>query len=58
MTPVPEEIGLEFGLSLSGNANLVVASTAAQANFKVTLTWRPTPVQSPEAGSETEGQRS
>ena len=41
MAEAPDEIGLEFGLSLSADANLVVATTAAQANFKVSLTWRP-----------------
>jgi hypothetical protein len=50
MTEVPDEIGLEFGLSLSADANLVVATTAAQANFKVTLTWHPAPVSAPAAG--------
>jgi hypothetical protein len=44
MTEVPDEIGLEFGLSLSADANLVVASTSAGANFNVSLTWhRPAP---------------
>jgi hypothetical protein len=39
MAQIPDEIGLEFGLSLSADANLVVATSAAQANFKVTLNW-------------------
>lgn len=43
MPDTPDEIGLEFGLSLSADANLVVATTATQANFKVTLTWHRPP---------------
>lgn len=43
MADTPDEIGFEFGLSLSADANLVVATTAAQAHFKVTLAWRPPP---------------
>ncbi|MGE7386752.1 CU044_2847 family protein [Streptomyces sp. NPDC004126] len=35
----PDEITLEFGVSLSAEADIVVASTATQANFAVTLTW-------------------
>lgn len=53
MPDAPDEINLEFGLSLSADANLVVATTAAQANFKVALTWRRTaePAQGREAES-------
>lgn len=40
MEHAPDEIGVEFGLSLSAQADLVVSATAAAANFKVTLTWR------------------
>ncbi len=43
MVHAPDEIGIEFGLSLSAEADVVISSTAAQANFKVTLTWRRTP---------------
>lgn len=53
MRDVPDEIGLEFGLSLSADANLVVATTAAQANFKVSLTWRRPPGAAPEAENRT-----
>ncbi|WP_306316499.1 MULTISPECIES: CU044_2847 family protein [unclassified Streptomyces] len=35
----PDEICLEFGLSLSAEADVVISSTAAQANFAVRLTW-------------------
>ncbi|MFI2207499.1 CU044_2847 family protein [Streptomyces sp. NPDC020192] len=52
MAEAPNEIGLEFGLSLSADANLVVATTAAQANFKITLNWHPTAesVPAPQPG--------
>jgi hypothetical protein len=36
----PEEIGLEFGIQLTAEAGAFIASVAAQANFKVSLTWR------------------
>ncbi|OII65412.1 hypothetical protein BJP40_16990 [Streptomyces sp. CC53] len=35
----PDEITLEFGVSLSAGADVVIASTATAANFSVTLTW-------------------
>ena len=36
----PDEIRLEFGIKLNAEAGAVVASTGAEANFKVTLTWK------------------
>lgn len=55
MDHVPDEVSLEYGLSLSADANLVIATTAAQANFKVTLTWRtpsgPEPADSPQSAT-------
>jgi Trypsin-co-occurring domain 1 len=36
----PNEISLEFGVQLSTEAGAFVASVAAEANFKVALTWR------------------
>lgn len=48
MARAPDEIGLEYGLSVSADANLVIATTAAQANFKVTLTWRTPPASVPD----------
>ncbi|MEV0620597.1 CU044_2847 family protein [Nonomuraea sp. NPDC050404] len=35
----PDEISIEFGLSLSAEADVVISSTSAQANFKVSLVW-------------------
>ncbi|MFD5432218.1 CU044_2847 family protein [Kitasatospora sp. NPDC127067] len=43
MAHAPDEIGIEFGLSLSAEADVVISSTSAQANFKVSLTWKRTP---------------
>ncbi|MEV4472022.1 CU044_2847 family protein [Nonomuraea salmonea] len=36
----PDEMVLEFGVSLSAEADVVIASTATEANFSVSLTWR------------------
>jgi hypothetical protein len=47
MAEAPDEIGLEFGLSLLAEANLVVASSAAAANCKVTLTCHTAPASEP-----------
>jgi hypothetical protein len=40
MLHAPDEIGVEFGLSLSAKADAIIASAATQANFKITLTWQ------------------
>ncbi|MGW2508979.1 CU044_2847 family protein [Streptomyces scopuliridis] len=39
MANSPDEITLEFGVSLSAEADVVIASTATAANFSVSLTW-------------------
>jgi hypothetical protein len=36
----PDEIGIEFGVQLSAQTGAFIASVAAGANFKVTMTWR------------------
>ncbi len=36
----PDEVGLKFGIKVSGQANWLVAKAASEANFEVTLTWR------------------
>ncbi|MEV3898483.1 CU044_2847 family protein [Streptomyces anulatus] len=43
----PDEIALEFGVSLSAEADVVIASTATAANFSVTLTWNRSATPSP-----------
>jgi hypothetical protein len=40
MTCTPSEIGVEFGVKLSAEADVVIASTATEATFSVSLTWR------------------
>ncbi|MCF4140820.1 hypothetical protein L1856_34250 [Streptomyces sp. Tue 6430] len=35
----PDEMTLEFGISLSAGADVVIASTATTANFTVSLSW-------------------
>ncbi|MEU0667417.1 CU044_2847 family protein [Streptomyces lavendulocolor] len=39
MANAPDELTLEFGVSLSAQADVVIATTATSANFTVTLTW-------------------
>lgn len=50
MARQPDEIGVEFGLSLSVEADVVISRTAGQANSKVTLTWRNEPADDPADG--------
>ncbi len=39
MTQAPSEIRVEFGVTLSAEADVVIASTATEAAFSVSLTW-------------------
>ncbi len=39
MTCAPNEISVEFGVTLSAEADVVIASTATEATFSVSLTW-------------------
>ncbi len=36
----PDEVLIEFAIRLSAKAGAVIASADAEANFKITLTWR------------------
>ena len=36
----PDEVEVEFGLKMNAEAGAVVASAGAEANYKVTLTWK------------------
>ncbi len=36
----PDEISIEFGVQLSAQTGAFIASAAAAANFKVSMTWR------------------
>ncbi|WP_088999995.1 CU044_2847 family protein [Micromonospora echinofusca] len=39
MAQLPDEATLEFGLSLSSDAKIVIAGVSTAANFSVSLTW-------------------
>jgi hypothetical protein len=36
----PEEFSVEFGVKLSAEAGVIIASTAAEANLKVSVKWK------------------
>ncbi|MGW4801458.1 CU044_2847 family protein [Nonomuraea sp. NPDC004297] len=40
LAQAPDEITVEFGVTLSAEADVVIASTATEANFSVTLSWK------------------
>jgi hypothetical protein len=40
MDDAPDEVGIEFGVQLSAQTGAFIASMGAEANFKVTMTWR------------------
>ncbi|MFH8520113.1 CU044_2847 family protein [Streptomyces gelaticus] len=42
----PDEANLEFGMSLSADAKVLVAGSSAEANFSVSLTWHRSPAGS------------
>jgi hypothetical protein len=37
----PQEIEIEFGIQITAEIGAIVAHTAAEANFRVTLRWKP-----------------
>ncbi|MER7952632.1 CU044_2847 family protein [Streptomyces sp. NPDC096079] len=39
----PDEATLEFGMSLSADAKVLIAGSSAEANFSVSLTWNSIP---------------
>ena len=41
MADRPQEVEIEFGIKLSAEVGAVIAHTAAEANFRVTLRWKP-----------------
>jgi Trypsin-co-occurring domain 1 len=49
----PSEVEVSFGIKVSGSANWLIAKAATEANFGVTLRWRPgTDQDGEEIGSE------
>lgn len=43
----PDEIGVEFGIKLSGKFGALIASAEGEANFTVTLSWKPDAAANP-----------
>ncbi|WP_371633228.1 hypothetical protein OG693_21535 [Streptomyces sp. NBC_01259] len=37
----PQEVQVKFGIKVNGTTNWLVAKTGVDANFEVTLTWKP-----------------
>jgi len=48
----PDEINVEFGVTISGEASAVVSKTSAEASITVSLTWKNEKSQSPEQSPE------
>jgi len=40
LTDQPEQVTVEFGIKLSAEAGVVLASTGVEANFKITVLWK------------------
>lgn len=36
----PDEINLEFGISLGGKTGIIFASAESEASFKISITWK------------------
>jgi len=36
----PQQVGIEFGVKFTADAKAYIASASAEANFKVTLSWK------------------
>ncbi|WP_308404396.1 CU044_2847 family protein [Streptomyces sp. ATCC 21386] len=43
LAQAPDELTLSFGVSLTAEADALITSTSATANFSVSLVWRRTP---------------
>lgn len=39
LASAPDQVNVEFGVKLSAKAGIIIASTDAEANLKVSLTW-------------------
>lgn len=48
----PSELQLKFGIKVNGSANWLIAKAATEANFEVTMTWRPNTDSSDGSPSE------
>ena len=43
----PDEVSVKFGIKVTGTMNWLIAKATTDANFEVTLTWKPEPDQAP-----------
>ncbi|WP_327066573.1 CU044_2847 family protein [Kitasatospora sp. NBC_01302] len=52
----PAAVEVKFGIKVNGTANWLVAKAATEANFEITLTWKPSAPTAPgEAAGESGG---
>ena len=47
----PDQVEMKFGIKVSGGTNWLVAKTAGEGNFEITLTWS-RDARQPSAGGE------
>jgi len=40
METVPDEVQIEFGMVLTAKLDALIAGTSAEANFKISMTWK------------------
>jgi len=52
MTDPPDRVTLEFGIKITGEARVVVARAATEANFTVSVEWSRTAARSGESRQE------
>lgn len=48
----PHEIEVEFAVKLTADANIVIARTGGEANFRIALKWTRPPDAAPPAGGD------
>jgi NTP-dependent ternary system trypsin peptidase co-occuring protein len=46
----PDQVELKFGVKVSGGTNWLVAKTAGEGNFEITLTWERKSAHQGDAG--------
>jgi hypothetical protein len=40
LVDAPDEVSLEFGVQFTAEAGAIIAAVAAEANFKITMSWK------------------
>lgn len=43
LATAPDEVTVEFAVQLTAEAGICIATLGSSANFRISLTWRPTP---------------